>query len=487
MSTHTADPHPRRWLILALVSLAQVLIVLDATIVNVALPAIGDDLGLSNESLQWTINAYTLAFGGFLLLGGRAADLFGRRRLFLAGVVLFTVASALNALAESGAVLIAGRALQGLGGALVAPAALSIVTTTFTDHQERTKALAVWGVLSAAGGAFGLLLGGMLTEWLTWEWIFVINAPIGVFAVVATLRVVPESRVLGARGFDVLGAVTVTAGLVLVVFAITKASAWGFGDTRVVAVAAAGVALLAAFVAVERRHSAPLVRLGLLRVRPLTLANITVLLAFGGVFTMFFFSTLYLQRILGYSPLEAGLAFLPFTVTLPAGAAVGQTLVQRGHAKASVILGLTFAAVGLAWWSRMSVDGSFLGDVLGPTLVLSFGMGNLFVALTLIATAPAPADEQGLASGLFNTSQQLGGAVMLAVLGTVAAEHTAQQLEGARPDPAVQAAALVDGFQLGLTLGAALLVATLVLVAVALPKAAVDALDPDLLAAAAPA
>jgi len=472
----------RRWLVLALVSLAQVLIVLDATIVNVALPAIGDDLDLSQESLQWTINAYTLAFGGFLLLGGRAADLFGRRRLFLVGVLVFTGASAALALAESATVLLAGRAIQGLGGALVAPAALSIVTTTFTEPAERTKALAVWGSVSAGGGALGLLLGGMLTEWLSWEWIFLINAPIGAFAFFAALRIVPESRLADPGGFDAAGALTVTAGLVAIVFAVTRADTWGFGDARTLAAAGAGALLLAAFVAIERRHRAPLVRLGLFRVRTVAIGNLSIFVAFGAVFAMFFFSTLYVQRVLGYTPLEAGLAFLPFAVTLPLGAGLAQQVSARASPKAPLLIGLTGAGLGLLWWSRLDANGTFLSDVLGPTLVTAFGMGNLFVAATLVATAGVADHEQGLASGLFNTSQQVGGAFFLAVLGTIAADRTAGKLAGSvPPDPGAQAAALVDGFSFALVLGGVMAFVMAAVVAFALPRRAVEQVQADAL------
>ncbi|UUY01759.1 MFS transporter [Svornostia abyssi] len=460
----TSPRHPD--LVLALVALAQLLIVLDATIVNVALPAIQDDLRLSDQELQWTINAYTLAFGGFLLLGGRAADLFGRRRLFVAGTLLFTVASALNALAESGTLLIAGRALQGVGGALVSPAALSIVTTTFPEGEPRTRALAIWGAVSAAGGAVGLLLGGLLTEWLSWQWIFLVNLPIGLFAAAAAARVVPESRADDVRGFDAPGAVTVTAGMVAVVFAITKAESWGFGDVRTIAVAAAGAVLLAVFVANERRQAEPLLRLAIFRRRTLATANAAMLLAGGAVFGMFYFGSLYLQRVLGLSPVEAGVAFLPFTVMIVAGAAFAQRLVGRTSAKEPILLGLGFATAGLLWYAQLDADGSYLADVLGPIVLIAFGMGNVFVALTLVATAGVAAHEQGLASGIFTSSQQVGGALGLAILGTVAADVAASSLA----DGVVPLQALVDGFSVALYVGAALTLTAMVLILAALPR-----------------
>src|SRR5215211_1375107 len=309
-----ASGETSRWLVLVIVCLAQFMVILDATVVNVALPSIQVDLGFSRADLQWVINAYTLTFGGFLLLGGRAGDLFGRRRLFLAGVALFSTASLLCGLATSETWLVVARGLQGLGGALVSPAALSIITTTFAEGEDRTKALGVWSAIAAGGGAFGLLLGGVLTDTLSWEWIFFVNVPIGIATAMLALRYVPESHAQAEeRGVDLPGAITVTSGLVVLVYAIVKAEDFGWGSARTIGLAAIAFALLAAFVVIERRTSAPLIRLGIFRVRSLAGANTVLLLVVGGLFAFFFFASLYVQQILGCSPLEAGLAFLPVT------------------------------------------------------------------------------------------------------------------------------------------------------------------------------
>jgi EmrB/QacA subfamily drug resistance transporter len=311
-----------RWVILVIACLAQFMVVLDATVVNVALPSIQRGLHFTPSSLQWVVNAYTLIFGGFLLLGGRAGDLIGRKRLFVAGVALFSGASLLNGLAQSSGMLIAGRGLQGLGGALLSPAALSIITTTFTEQQERTRALSVWSAIAAGGGAVGLIMGGVLTQLASWPWIFIVNVPVGVLTLLATLRFVPESRAEDQhRAFDLAGALTVTGGLVVLVYAIVKAQAFGWGSTRTIGLIAGALALLAVFVVIEQRSVAPLIRLSVFRVRTLSVANAVLLLVASGLFGMFFFASLYVQEILGYSPLHAGLAFLPVTAGIAVGAA----------------------------------------------------------------------------------------------------------------------------------------------------------------------
>jgi EmrB/QacA subfamily drug resistance transporter len=324
------------------------MVILDATIVNVALPSIQADLEISDASLQWVINAYTLLFGGFLLLGGRAADLIGRRTLFIAGVTVSSVASFLNGLATSQEMLIGARALQGLGGALLSPAALAVITTSFEEGEARTKALSVWAAIASGGSAVGLLAGGVITELLSWEWIFFVNVPIGVLIVLAALRFVPNSRVTVARRhFDLAGAISVTAGLVVLVFAIVRAEAWGWGSGRTLALAAAAFALLAAFIAIERRSPAPLVRLGLFRLRSLAIANGVFLIVAGGLFAMFFFATLYLQIVLDYSPLTTGLAFLPVTAGIMVGAVAAQQLIRRVGVRPVVLTGMTVATAGL--------------------------------------------------------------------------------------------------------------------------------------------
>ena len=418
-----------RWLVLVLVCLAQFMVVLDATIVNVALPSIQSDLGFSATDLQWVINSYTLMFGGFLLLGGRAGDLVGRKRIFLAGVIVFSLASLLCGLSTSSGMLIVARGLQGLGAALVSPAALSIITTTFEEGPDRTKALGVWSAIAAGGAAFGLLLGGILTETLSWEWIFFVNVPVGVAAALLSARYVPESRAPNQpSSFDIGGAIAVTAGLIVLVYAIVKAETFGWGSLRTIGLLAAAAALLAAFVAIERTSHAPLVRLGIFRTRSLTVANLVLFAVAGGLFANFFFASLYVQQILGYTPLEAGLAFLPVTVGIGIGAALAQKLVKAFGVRAVAIVGMVIAAAGLFVLSRIPVDGSYLANLLPGLIPMSVGMGLTFVPITLIATTNMSDDDAGLASGLFNTSQQMGGALGLAVLATLAADKTGSVL-----------------------------------------------------------
>jgi EmrB/QacA subfamily drug resistance transporter len=443
-----------RWLVLVIVCLAQFMVILDATVVNVALPSIQRDLQFSAADLQWVINGYTLVFGGFLLLGGRAGDLVGRRKIFVAGVVIFTFASLLNGLATSSTWLVASRALQGLGGALVSPAALSIVTTTFAEGADRTKALGVWSAIAAGGGAFGLLIGGVLTETLSWEWIFFVNVPIGIATLLLALRYVPESRAVHRQATaDIPGAVSVTAGLIVLVYAIVKAESFGWGSARTLALAAVALALLAAFVVIESRSPAPLIRLGIFRVRSLLGANSVMLVVAGGLFAFFFFATLYVQEILGYSPLEAGLAFLPITAGIMIGAGLAQQLVKRIGVRAVSVLGMFVAAGGLLLLSNASVGGSYVEDILPGLIPQSIGMGLTFVPVTLIATTNVADEDAGLASGLFNTSQQVGGSLGLAILSTLAADKTANVLaDGAQPPQA-----LVEGFNAAFFAGAVLI------------------------------
>jgi EmrB/QacA subfamily drug resistance transporter len=468
--------------VLVVVCFAQFMVILDATIVNVALPSIQRDLHFSAADLQWVINGYTLAFGGFLLLGGRAGDLVGRRRIFLAGVLVFSAASLLNALSTSAEMLVAARALQGLGAALVSPAALSIITTTFADGPERTKALGVWGAIAAGGGAFGLLLGGILTDQLSWEWIFFVNVPIGALTALAAIRLVPESRAERRPGsFDLAGAVSVTAGLMVLVYAIVKAESFGWGSARTLGLAGLGVALLALFFAIERRSSAPLVRLDLLRVRSLATANVVMLVVAGGMFAMFFFASLYVQDILGYSPLRAGVAFLPVTAGIVVGAGLAQPLIKRISVRWVSIGGMALAATGLFILSGTPADGSYASDLLPGLIAMSIGMGLTFVPVTLIATTNVEAEDAGLASGLFNTSQQVGGALGLAILSTLAADRTAGVLSdlGHAPAPSDQAVALVEGFQVAFTAGGILIAAGAVIMALAVRRRDVANINPE--------
>ena len=470
MSTAASPPdsaHDRRWLVLVLVCIAQFMVVLDATVVNVALPSIQADLGFSASSLQWVVNAYTLAFGGFLLLGGRAADFIGRRKLFVAGVVVFTGASLLNGLATSSEWLIAARALQGLGAAMVSPAALSIVTTTFREGAERAKALAVWAAIAVGGAAVGLLLGGILTEYLSWQWVFFVNVPVGIAAVLLSLRFVPESKAPGTHGVDVAGAVSVTAGLTLLVFAIVKTQDYGWLSVETIGLLALSVALLAAFVVIERRSKAPLVRLGIFRIRSLTGANLAMLAVAGGMFAVFYFASIYLQQTLGFTPIQTGLAFLPLTAGIILFSGIAQQIVARVGVREVAMVGMGTAAVGLLLLSQAPVDGTYVADVLPGLLVMSAGLGLTFVPMTLIATTNVTDEDAGLASGIFNSSQQIGGALGLAILSTVAATQTTDSLDalGRVPTQADQSSALVDGFQAAFAVGAGLMLLGVVIAA----------------------
>jgi EmrB/QacA subfamily drug resistance transporter len=470
MSTNSPPARTsNRWLVLVIACLAQFMVIIDATVVNVALPRIQTGLHFSPANLQWVVNAYTLIFGGFLLLGGRAADLLGRKRLFVAGIVLFSAASLLNGLAQSSTMLIIGRGIQGLGGALVSPAALSIITTTFTDRAERTRALGVWSAIAAAGAAVGLLMGGILTDLASWEWIFIVNVPVGIASVLLALRYVPESRIeTEQRTFDLLGATTVTAALLVLVFAIVKAQPWGWGSPKTIGLLVGGVALLGAFLEIERRSAAPLMRLGIFRVRTLATGNSAMLLVASAMFGMFFFASLYVQQILGYSPLKAGLAFLPVTVGMIIGSVAAQQLIKRVGIRNVAVAGIGLAAAGMVVLTQLPVHGSYAGNLLVGLLPMSIGMGLTFVPVTLLGTSGVTGEDAGLASGLFNTSQQVGGSLGLAILSTIAASHTSSLLHGAGAGvgTAAQLAARVSGYHVAFAAAAVMLaVGALILVA----------------------
>jgi EmrB/QacA subfamily drug resistance transporter len=446
-----------RWLVLVIACMAQFMVVLDATVVNVALPSIQHGLDFSAANLQWVVNAYTLVFGGFLLLGGRAADLLGRKRLFVAGVILFSAASLLNGIAQSSGMLVLGRGLQGLGGALVSPAALAIITTTFTDQAERTKALGVWSAIAAGGGAVGLIMGGVLTDIASWRWVFFVNVPVGIITIALALRYVAESRVkTEQRSFDIAGAVTVTAGLVLLVYTIVKAQEFGWGSGRTLGLGAVAVALLAAFLAIERRSAAPLMRLSIFRVRTIAVSDTVLLLAASGLFGMFFFASLYVQEILGYSPLKAGLAFLPITAGIIIGAGLSQQLIKRAGVRNISVFGLVLAAAGMLYLTQLPVNGSYVSDLLVGLLPMSIGMGLVFVPITLLATSGVSADDSGLASGLFNTAQQVGGSLGLAILSTLAASQTSKLLSD---HTTTAVAARVSGYHVAFLAAAIMLAA----------------------------
>src|SRR4051794_26955142 len=427
------------------------MVILDATIVNVALPTIQQDLDMTDTNLQWVVNAYTLMIGGFLLLGGRAGDIAGRKKVFLMGLVLFTSASLLCAVATGSTWLIVSRGVQGLGAALVSPAALSIVVATFREGSERTKALGVWAAIAAGGGAVGLLLGGILVQTLSWPWIFLVNIPVGVVAFLLSLKYVPESRDEHAhRSFDIPGAVAVTAGLIALVYGIVRSAELGWGSGEVLGILALAAVLLIGFVVIEYRSAEPLVRLSIFAVRTVRGANVAMLVVACGLFAMFFFNTLFVQRVLGYTPIEAGLAFLPFTAGIIIGSVLSQQLIPRLGAREVPIVGLLTAVLGMLLFLRLSPDSTYVGDILPGIMLASIGMGLTSVPLTLIATSGIPVDDAGLASGLFNPSQQIGGALGLALLSTFAANKTADVLasSGGKPTEAETAQALVDGFHI---------------------------------------
>jgi EmrB/QacA subfamily drug resistance transporter len=466
LTTPTQD---RRGLALVLLALAQFVVVLDASIVNVALPSIGTDLHFSEANLQWVVNAYVLVFGGFLLLGGRMADLLGRRRVFIAGLVLFGAASLVGGLATSEGTLIAARAVQGLGGALLSPAALSIITTTFPEGSERNKALGVWGAVAGAGGAAGVLLGGVLTDSLGWEWVFFVNTPVTLAAAAWARVLLVESRAEGARRhFDAFGAVTVTAGLSLLVYAMVRTDANGWGSASTIGLFAGSAALLAVFVVWELRSPAPLVPFRIFRLRNLTVANIVGVLTGAALFSMFFFVSLYMQRVLGYSPLKAGLSYLPLAITIIISAGVASQLTTRLGFKPVLVAGMGLVAIGLLLFARISANGTFLSDVLPASVIAAAGLGFAFVPITIASQTGVQAEDAGLASGLINTSQQIGGALGLAVLSTIATSKTNDVLAAAHGARSAIPDALTDGFQSAFTAGAAFAIAGVVLALVLL-------------------
>ena len=451
-----------RWAALAVLALAQLMVVLDTTIVNVALPSIQRALHFSSAaSLQWVVNAYILAFGGFLLLGGRVADRFGRRRVFVAGVALFVIGSLAGGLAESSSLLVAARAVQGLGGAFMAPAALSLVTVIFTEGEERNRALGVWAAIAGTGAAIGLLLGGVLTSGLSWRWVFFVNIPIGLLAVVATFRLMGESRDPVAGGFDVAGAVTATAGLGTLVFALVRANVWGWASPTTLSVFALAAVLLASFVVLQLRRRYPLVPLRLFRSRTLVGADLGMLLAGAGLFAMFFFLTLYMQNVLHYSALKTGLGFLPISAVIITSAGIGSRILGRVGARPILVTGFTLAATGLALLVRVSPTTGYLDVVLPSILLIGAGMGAAFVSMTSSAVAGVPREDAGVASALLNASQQIGGSLGLAVLTAVATARF-DAVRPLHPTAASVASATTSSWVWGFVVGAVLLLAAAV-------------------------
>src|ERR687896_2446496 len=453
----TAD---RKWLALALLCAVQFMVVLDIAIVNVALPSIQVDLGFSQENLQWVISAYALLFGGFLLLGGRLADILGRRRLFLAGLVIFSAASLVSGLAWSDEALIFARAAQGFGAAIITPAALSILMTTFSEGRERNAALGVWGAVGAFGAVAGVLLGGILTDALSWPWIFYINVPVGLAALALTPLLLTESRDAQVKTFDALGAVLVTAGLVTLVYAITQASDYGWSSIETIGLFAAAAVLLAGFVGWESRASEPLMPFSIFRIRTVSAANIAGLILGTVTFSMFLMLTLYMQQVLGYSPMKTGVAYLAVAGTAIIWSTVAAQLVNRVGFKPVLVAGMAFLAAGLVYFTQVSVGGSYLGDLLPGFLLIAIGLGFSFVPISIAALAGVRPSEAGLASGLFNTSQQIGGAPGIAAVSAVATSTTKDGVATGTPLPN----ALTDGFEAafiwgGIVAGAGILVA----------------------------
>ncbi len=460
-------PHLRATLLLS--CLAQFMVILDVSVVNVALPAIRHGLGFSEVDLQWVVNAYTVTFAGFLLLGGRAADLMGRRRVFVAGLTLFALASLAGGIADSQGVLIAARAVQGLGGAVIAPASLSILTTTFTEGAARNRAVGIWGAMGGAGGAAGVLLGGVITDLLSWRWILFINVPIGLLAAVAARHYLLESRnAARAREFDLRGALAATVGLSLLVLGIVRTDQTGWGDSSTLILIVAGLALLALFVVIEGWVArAPLMPLRIYRSRTLSASNIVILLVGASSFGMWFFVSLYLQQVLGYSPIRAGLAFLPMTLCIVAGSTLASRLVGRVGAKPILITGMASLAAGLFWFTDISTTGTYLGDMLFPSLLTAMGIGLAFVPATISAVAGVAPEEAGLASGLVNTARLVGGALGLAVLAAIATSRTNTELHHAGT---TAHAALVSGFQLAFVVSAGFAVVGGLVAAFGLPR-----------------
>src|SRR5215211_278021 len=447
----TAMDTRKKWLALYVLCLGNLMIVLDTTIVNVALPSIRADLGFTEASLAWVVNAYLLTFGGFLLLAGRLGDLYGNRRLFLGGITLFTLASLACGLAPTQELLVAARAVQGLGGAVVSAVALSLIMTLFIEPADRAKAMGFVGFVAAGGGSIGVLLGGVLTDVLTWRWVFLVNLPVGAAVFALCLVLLPAARGAARQRLDLAGAITVTASLVVAVYAIVGGNARGWTSATTLGLLALAAVLFAAFVAIESRVKAPLVPLALFKIRSLAAANVVGVLWAAAMFAWFFLSALYLQFVLGYSPLEIGLAFLPANLIMGAfSLGLSAKLVMRFGVRPTLVAGMTLVALGLALFARAPVDGSFVTDVLPSMVVLGIGVGTALNPVLLAAMSDVPHEQSGLASGVVNTAFMMGGALGLAVLASLAAARTNSLLDSG--EGALHA--LTGGYHLAFFVGA---------------------------------
>jgi EmrB/QacA subfamily drug resistance transporter len=464
----TPDPASRRrWLALGVLAAAQFMVFLDETVVNVALPSIKADLGFSQATLAWVVSAYIVVFGGLVLLGGRAADLFGRRRMFLAGTALFGAASLLDGLAPSQEMLLGARALQGVGAAIATPAALALVTALFPAGAERAKALGIWGALSGLGFAIGILLGGAITEVASWRWVFLINVPVALATLAAVPRLVAESRVTGRRDFDLGGAVAVTAGMTTLVYAVVKAPEYGWRSLETHGLLGAALVLLGAFAIIERRSPSPLIPAGFLHRRSALVPNVLQLLLGVSAISTLFLLTLYIQQVLGYTPLQAGVAYLPLAGGVASATALANRLVARVGPRPLAIAGLAIAAVGMALMGRAPVGGEYAMDVLPAMIVVGLGAGLSFVSITTAALARVDDEASGIASGLLSTSVQIGGALGVAALVAVASERSSNLIaSGSAP-----LAAQVGGLQLAFLLAAAVSLAASIIATFALPRA----------------
>ncbi len=474
MTETMADP--RRWKALAVLGIAYLMVVLDVSIVNVALPSIQADLKFTPEDLQWVVSGYALTFGGFLLLGGRMGDILGRRRLFMIGLGLFFVTSLWAGLATSDTMLIVARLAQGAAGAILAPSVFSIISVTFAEGAERNKALGILGGIAGSGAAIGVLLGGVLTSYISWEWIFFVNLPIAAVALALVPRYVRESHADGlAKHFDAWGAVTVTASLMLLVYGLTQSTNNGWTSWKTIGSLVGSAVIMAIFLAIELRSRSPLVRLGIFRKRTLTGANLIGFMLGTMIFGIFFLLSLYMQQVLGFSAMQTGVGYLAIALTVVVSAAASQALVTRVGVKPILTIGMLLLAIAMVYFTQISPDGSYVADLMPGFFVMGVGMGFSFVPISIAALAGVQGPEAGLASGLINTSQQIGGALGLAVLATVATTHTEGLLEKGTPPPE----ALTDGFSLAFWVAAGFAVIALVTTLIVLKrdelKVAVDA------------